>query len=265
MKTPHRLIDIDLPAALIVVGSIAIVCWVVGYMRTPLLPARNYDLEPPPQASSAQATAQPEATSFFNTSIVVPPLPGAWPCFRGANHSGYSTDTLALANTWPTAGPKQLWSINVGEGYAGPAVLNGRVYVIDYDQVGQADALRCFSLADGSEVWRRSYHEIVKRNHGMSRTVPAVNDQYVVSLGPKCHVLCADAKTGAQKWLLDLVAEYGTSVPEWYAGQCPLIDNGHAIIAPGGSALMIAVDLATGKVLWKTPNPAGCLTRLSFR
>ena len=36
----------------------------------------------------------------------------------------------------------------------------------------------------------------------------------------------------------------------------PLIDNEEAIvIAPGGKALMIGVDCATGKIVWKTPNP----------
>ena len=51
--------------------------------------------------------------------------------------------------------------------------------------------------------------------------------------------------------------QYRTKVPPWYAGQCPLIDNGRAILAPGGNALMIAVDCETGKVLWETPNPRG--------
>jgi outer membrane protein assembly factor BamB len=57
-------------------------------------------------------------------------------------------------------------------------------------------------------------------------------------------------------WGIDLVREYGTKVPGWYTGQCPLIDNGLAIIAPAGSnTLMIAVECATGKVVWHTPNP----------
>jgi outer membrane protein assembly factor BamB len=127
--------------------------------------------------------------------------------------------------------------------------------VLDYDEAAHADALRCFALADGTEIWRRSYSVMIKPNHGISRTVPAVSGRYVVSLGPKCQVLCADAVTGEPKWRIDLVKEYGTTVPEWYAGQCPLIDGNRVILAPGGSSLMIAVDLATGKTIWKTPNP----------
>jgi outer membrane protein assembly factor BamB len=56
---------------------------------------------------------------------------------------------------------------------------------------------------------------------------------------------------------MDLVKDYGTTVPDWYAGQCPLIDGDVAILAPGGKPLMMAVELATGKTRWQTENPGG--------
>jgi len=183
-------------------------------------------------------------------------LPGAWPQFRGTNRDGLSRETVPLLRAWPPAGPRELWSIELGEGYAGAAVLHGRVYVMDYDSDKKQDALRCLSLADGRELWRYAYPVRVKRNHGMSRTVPAVSDQFVVALGPKCHVVCLDSLTGELRWGLDLVHQYGATVPPWYAGQCPLIDQGAVILAPGGKdALLLAVNGQTGQVLWQTPNP----------
>lgn len=182
-------------------------------------------------------------------------LPGSWPRFRGPNLDGISAETTSLSRQWGADGPRALWSVDLGEGYAGAAVLRGRVYVLDYDRDKQADDLRCLSLEDGKEIWRYSYPVKVKRNHGMSRTVPAVTDKYIVTLGPKCHVTCLDATTGKMLWPLDLVHEYHTTIPQWYAGQCPLIEGERVILAPGGDALMIAVDCKTGKVLWKTPNP----------
>ncbi len=89
----------------------------------------------------------------------------------------------------------------------------------------------------------------------MSRTVPAINDKYIITIGPRCHVMCTDPNTGVFLWGIDLVKEYNSEVPFWYTGQCPMIDGDLAIIAPGGSSLLIAVDLATGKVVWQTPNP----------
>ncbi|KKL12025.1 hypothetical protein LCGC14_2539900, partial [marine sediment metagenome] len=180
----------------------------------------------------------------------------AWPRFRGGSFDNVSRDDTPLARTWPEAGPPKLWEVELGEGHAGPAVLDGRVYVLDYDRANQADVMRCLSLADGKDIWRFSYPIRIKRYHGMSRTVPAVTDKYVLGLGPKCHVTCLDAVTGKLLWAIDLPTQYGTTVPEWYAGQCPLIDGDRAILAPGGpEALMMAVECSTGQVVWKTPNP----------
>jgi outer membrane protein assembly factor BamB len=184
-------------------------------------------------------------------------LPGAWPQWRGPHRDGVSTET-GLKRTWQASEPRELWAIDLGEGYAGAAVFQGRVYVMDYDRDKRQDALRCLSLADGREIWRYAYPVPVKRNHGMSRTVPAVTDKLVVAMGPKCHVVSLDSVTGALRWGLDLVRQYGTTVPPWYAGQCPLVENGAVILAPGGKdALLLAVEGETGKELWRTPNPHG--------
>jgi outer membrane protein assembly factor BamB len=186
------------------------------------------------------------------------PLPGDWLQFRGTDRTGFASASGPLADEWPPSGPRRLWQVAVGEGYAGPVVEQGRVYVMDYDRENQQDALRCLSLENGTEIWRFSYPVSVKRNHGMSRTVPALSSNRVVALGPKCHVVCADATSGELLWGIDLVGEHGAKVPPWYAGQCPLIDDGRVILAPGGpNALLIAVSLESGEVLWKTPNPQG--------
>ena len=111
------------------------------------------------------------------------------------------------------------------------------------------DAIRCLSLDDGREIWRYNYPVEIKRNHGMSRTVPAVSGGYVVTLGPKCQVYCLNAATGALAWKKDLVRECGTTVPPWYAGQCPLIDGDRVILAPGARA----ADDVTRPGQWPPP------------
>jgi len=211
------------------------------------------------QAVSGQEQSGPLQGKLVQFDGVPADLPGAWPRFRGANFDAISSGDVRLARTWPEQGPTVLWSIDVGEGYAGAAVLAGRVYILDYDQQIGADAVRCLSLADGQEIWRYSYPVKVKRYHGMSRTVPAVTDEYVVSLGPKCHVTCLDSTTGQLFWMLDLVKAFGAKVPTWYAGQCPLIDDGKAILAVGGKSLMMAVDCQDGDIVWESPNPYGWL------
>ncbi len=207
----------------------------------------------------AAKKAKLDLTGIFQTFDGRPSqAPGAWTNFRGADFSNVVTGTPKLADSWGEGGPKVLWKVPVGDGYASPAVLDGRVYLMDYDTKNRADAVRCMSLDDGKEIWRRSYNNNIKRNHGMSRTIPAVTKDFLVVMGPKCHLLCLDTATGDFKWGLDLQADYGTVEPLWYTGQCPIIDNGQAIVAPcGKDILMMGVDCATGEIKWKVPNPNG--------
>lgn len=180
---------------------------------------------------------------------------GSWPSFRGPLRDNVAAASEKIADSWPAGGPPRLWSIELGEGYAGPAVRNGCVYVLDYDGATGEDALRCFSMDDGGEIWRRSYRVRIKRNHGVSRTVPAVTERHVVSMGPRCHVMCTDALTGELRWGMDLERDWDVEVPMWYTGQCPFIDGNQVVIGLGGKALLAGVDCETGKVLWQTPNP----------
>jgi outer membrane protein assembly factor BamB len=128
---------------------------------------------------------------------------------------------------------------------------------MDYDEEERADLLRCFSLVDGTEIWRRGYKINLKRNHGMSRTVPAVTEDYIVTIGPRSHVMCVRRQDGEFIWGLNVEKDYQAEIPLWYTGQCPLIDDGKAIIAVGGTVLMVAMDLETGEVLWEVPNEQG--------
>ena len=196
---------------------------------------------------------------------------GEWPGFRGPTRENISDDMVELARSWPEDGPPVLWSLDVEQGHASVAVRAGRVYLHDYDSENREEVIRCLSLADGKDIWRYAYRVRIKRNYGVTRTVPAVAEKYLVAMGPKCHVTCLDPVSGELRWMIGLVRKYGTRIPTWYAGQCPLIDDGKAILAPcgnvtqyvgadgqlvsrGESVLMMAVDCETGEVLWKTPN-----------
>ena len=193
--------------------------------------------------------------AFFEESDGIPSaLSVQWPRFRGPGYDNRSREVIPLLDHWGEEGPDVLWNISLGEGHGAPAVANGCVYILDYDEEKKGDALRCLSLDNGQEIWRRWYPVAVKRNHGMSRTVPAVTRNWVVSIGPRCHVMCVNAQTGAFLWGIDLEKEYGTTVPQWYTAQCPVIDDNIAVIAPAGTSLMIGKDCRTGEVIWETPN-----------
>ena len=256
MKNVYKLINL-LPIGFIIAGGLSLLSLL-------LLQGRGANVAPRVPVIENIASSSMETVPFvgeLTTSDGVPStLPGSWPGFRGANLDAIVTEDLPgkFNLQWETNKPKVLWDVELGEGYAGAAVANGCVYVLDYDQEKEGNAIRCLSLDDGKEIWRYFYKVKIKRNHGMSRTVPVIAGDCVITFGPKCHVVCLDATTGTFRWKRYLVQEDGATVPAWYAGQCPLVEGDKLILGVGGKdALVMALDYKTGEVLWKTPNPKG--------
>lgn len=197
---------------------------------------------------------------FFEAFEAVAPtgLSGVWAGFRGNNANNVSPETLALVDRFEPEKPPVMWRKELGEGHGAPAIYKGYAYILDYIEDKQSDALRCFSLLTGEELWRRYYRLEIKRNHGYSRTVPAVNETSAVTMGPLCHLMCVDRMSGDLRWSLDIVGHFNSQVPQWYSGQCPLIYDNELVIAPAGEkALLAGFDVDTGEILWQTPNPRG--------
>ncbi len=248
-----RLYPIFITASITLAFILLIIWWQSGagaLLAEPRVP--GLDNRPDGDAAAIDVTIG----EFFETyATETTSSENDWPRFRGENFDNIVKDPTPLADTWPAEGPRIVWQHPLGEGHAAPVIKNGKVYLLDYDEKEKADVLKCYSLKTGTELWRRWYKVPLKRNHGMSRTIPAVTDKYLVTIGPRCHVMCMNPETGELLWTLDLEKEYGTETPFWYTGQCPLIYNDVAVLATGGKALLIGVDCETGNVLWETPNP----------
>ncbi len=243
-----------LPVLIIIAGGLSLLSLL-------LLQGRGADIAmrlPVVENIEESSASIPFAGELTQSDGVPSQIVGSWPGFRGANLDAIISVKLAkpFNLNWEKNKPKTLWEVKLGEGYAGAAVANGRVYILDYDQEKEGDVVRCLSLDDGKEIWSYFYKVKIKRNHGMSRTVPVIAGDSVITIGPKCHVVCLDAETGNLRWMRDLVKEDGAEVPAWYAGQCPLVDADKLILGVGGKdALVMALDYKTGEVIWKTPNP----------
>jgi len=192
--------------------------------------------------------------SAFVIMAAVTVLGADWPQFRGSNRDNISTET-GLLRSWPAGGPKVLWKIPVCEGYAGAAIKDGRVYLNDYNVGKKEHLVRCISIADGKDTWQWSYPVEIRPNHAITRTVPAIGTKLVFSLDPKCRFHALEIKTGKLVWQKNLVQDYKATIPNWYAGQNPLLDGDRVVLATGGDALVVAFDQATGKEIWRSPNP----------
>ena len=187
-------------------------------------------------------------------ALALPPARGLdWPQFRGPDRNGISKET-GLLRKWPAAGPKLLWSVPVTEGYAGAAIVAGRVYHHDYDEAKSEWSINCRSLDAGKPIWQFREPREIRPNHAITRTIPAVDGRFVCSLDPKAVLHCLDARTGKEIWRKSLVTEYQATIPSWYNGQCPLQEAGRIIVATGGAAILVALDKKSGAPRTRTTS-----------
>lgn len=199
-------------------------------------------------------------------------LPAAdWPRFGGPGASFVSPET-GLARSWPAGGPRVAWNVPVGKGFGGAAISQGQVFILDRAEPG-SDVIRCLSLENGRELWKRAYDAPGTLPYDGSRNVPTVGSNRVFTIGPFGQLTCADRNTGAIQWSKHLVADFRdpavdrpekpatraeelerTQLPRWGMAQAPLLYDGLVITAPQTRKTgLAAFDQATGALRWQSP------------
>jgi len=182
--------------------------------------------------------------------------PADWPQFLGPTRSGVASPGQNLARSWPDGGPEVLWTLDLGPGFGGAAVRDGKVYLLD--RVGnEQDALRCLEFATGREVWRFAYEAPGKLGYNGSRSTPTVDDKYIYTVGPFGHFHCVDRATHKPVWTKNLMTDFAGKRPHWGYSQSPLLYKNAVIVVPGSkTASLAAYDKVTGKPLWQS-GPMG--------
>jgi outer membrane protein assembly factor BamB len=177
-----------------------------------------------------------------------------WPQYLGPNRNGVS-DQKNILRTWPQQGPEVQWTVNIGIGFGGPVIKDGKVYLLDRDdKVG--DKLRCFDLSDGKELWSFSYDAPGSVMFPGSRSVPALDGNLIYSCGPYGNLYCIDVNTHKPVWNKNIWTDFGGGeIPRWAITQCPLVYGDLLILASQApQAGVVAYEKLTGKIRWKTPS-----------
>jgi len=189
--------------------------------------------------------------------VFVGQLWGEWSQYLGPNRNASAASEVKLAKSWGEQGPKQLWSVKLGPGYGGASVHESEVFVLDR-VVDKADILRCLDLDSGEEKWSFSYEATGKHDHPGSRSVPAVDSEYVWIVGSFGHFHCVSRETHKPIWKTNIVTEFEAKIPRWGVAQSPVLHKDMVIVAPQGEkAGVVAFDKKTGTVLWASRKLTG--------
>lgn len=197
--------------------------------------------------------------------------------------------TAAVADDWPQwLGPgrdavwrepgvatklpaeaKPAWSAEVGSGYAGPAVAEGRVYLLDRvvadpstvpadpfqrGRIAGKERVLCYDDATGEELWKHEYDCPYTISYPLGpRTTPVVAEGLVYALGAEGNLLCLSAENGDVVWSRELQKDYGIEPPMWGFSAHPLLDGDKLICLVGGEgSVVVAFDRNSGTELWRS-------------
>lgn len=188
---------------------------------------------------------------FLHGGWLAPYVRSDWPSILGPTRNGIADASCNLPDAFSGL-PKQIWKVEAGQGYAGPAIAGNNVIL--FDRVKEIDRVRMLDANTGKEIWRRDlsakYRDGVDPDKG-PRSVPSIQAESVLVYSAAGDLTLLSRKDGAILWTRSLRNEYEGDDGYFGAGSTPLIVENRVIVNAGGkSACVVCVGLNDGKTLW---------------
>lgn len=188
--------------------------------------------------------------------VFLPALCGAdWPQHLGPRRDGHSPET-GLSRSFPPAGPTVLWKRDVGSGWAGPVIRDGKLIL--FHRVDADEVVECLEAATGKAVWKQTYRSKYRDDFNFDdgpRSTPLIDGSRVYTLGANGQLGAWDFATGKSVWTRNINEDY--QVPKAFFGVAtsPMMAGGKLLVNVGAKkAGVVAFDPATGKEAWKSSD-----------
>ncbi|MEO2019114.1 MAG: PQQ-binding-like beta-propeller repeat protein [Fuerstiella sp.] len=167
-----------------------------------------------------------------------------------------------ILDRFPEGGLQPTWTVKIGSGYSGPAVANGRVYVMDYRPQPETKTLEalerllCLDEKTGDIIWQHEWPTHYRRQLQSyatgPRATPLVDGDRVYTLGATGRIHCTDTATGKVIWEHDALEAFDALVPIFAVSASPIVWKDTVIFPCGGAdGLLRALDRKTGESKWK--------------
>jgi outer membrane protein assembly factor BamB len=194
----------------------------------------------------------------FLTTVSTVSAAENWPQWRGPEANGVAAD-----GDYPvefSSDRNVAWKVALpGVGCSTPIVWDDAIFVTC--GIDGEDGVVCYGL-DGSERWRRQLgpeRPGKHRNGSGSNPSPVTDGKYVVAYF-KSGTVAGLTTDGQELWRCNLQEMYGDDSLWWDVGSSPMLSGDRVIVAvmQAGNSYLVALDLATGEVLWKVPREYAC-------
>jgi outer membrane protein assembly factor BamB len=178
---------------------------------------------------------------------------GDWPQILGPHRNG-AAEGETLATKWPADGPARLWQVQLGSGYAGPAVKGDRVVV--FHRVGDVERIEAFDAGSGRSLWRADFEALYRGGINPDtgpRCVPVIHNDRVIAFGAAGDLHCVTLADGMKLWSRSALEDFRGDEGYFGAGSTPIVIGDNVLVNIGGrnGAGLVAFSLKDGATLWK--------------
>jgi outer membrane protein assembly factor BamB len=177
-----------------------------------------------------------------------------WPQWGGPRRN-FKSESVGLAASWPTEGPKRVWTRPLGEGYSSISASEGKLYTMYRN--GDREVVISMEAATGKTVWEYSYDAPFTKEYDMANgpgphATPLVAGGYVFTSGATSKLHCLDKQSGKLIWSRDLIKDFNGTVRVNGYSCSPLAYKNTVIMMVGGAgSAIVALNQKDGAVVWK--------------
>ena len=180
-----------------------------------------------------------------------------WPEFRGEGRDGVWRET-GILDRFPEDGLEVRWRTPLHHGYSGPAVADGRVFVVDFERGRGLEGIERLVALDentGEILWTTSWeanYAGVSWDEG-PRATPTVDGDRVYAVGASGIMTAARVEDGEVLWRTRFQEDWGAEIPQWGFAGSPIVDGERVITQVGGTpdAKVVAFHRETGEEIWR--------------
>jgi outer membrane protein assembly factor BamB len=200
------------------------------------------------------------AQASASSTVIGQPTP-SWLQWGGPTRN-FISDSKGLASSWPSSGPKKMWTRALGEGHSSIVVENGRLYtmyrqITRQPQTKHEEVVAALDAASGKSIWEYRYAapaDGIQWDQGWGpHSTPLIVGGMLFAMSSRSELIALDKAAGKRIWSHDFIKEYGAPLTARGYSCSPILFNNSVIVTMGGPDQGVgAFDVKTGKLLWKS-------------
>jgi outer membrane protein assembly factor BamB len=201
------------------------------------------------------------------SALAEEPVQTDWPGWRGPNGDNHASAVNETPLRWNLeTGENVIWKTPVpGRGHSTPVLVGDAIFLTTSEAVDQTQSLLKFDRDNGQMVDRWILHrgtlpaQIHPNNSHASPTPAFDGENLLVSFHTDDAIWLTSISTSGRVNWNKKVADFEPEVFQFGYGASPLVEDDLVIIAAeynGKDSGLYALDLRTGKELWKVSRPS---------